>query len=375
MTLTLSALSLNGLPLSQPFVAHFDGNGGSIGRGEHNTLMLPDPERHISRQHARISADGNGYRITNLSATNVVTVGTRSLAGGESAQILHRDQLRIGGFLLEASFSGGVASDSTTANQARTITQGRAALGGGRGPVFAATAATQDELWQAFRMGAGLAPGTPKSLTPDTMCTLGELLRAAVDGTAKLLAAQTPGRHGPDAPASLSLRGNLNPLYSLIDGQDPLPRLLSLPPPGGSTGAGALSTALHDLLTRSLAQPACMMTALDATLTRLAPGALIACLEASNLTYPSSPFNPQTPELETQNDACLSMVRRARLWDMYCQQYDQLRLEAQHHFGAVYDHACTDGVERQFDLCDLGGSAMNMAPQRASCAVEQQAPN
>ena len=58
MTLTLRAVSLNDQPLTQPITAHFDLHGGTIGRADHNTLALPDPERHISREQAEITAGG-----------------------------------------------------------------------------------------------------------------------------------------------------------------------------------------------------------------------------------------------------------------------------------------------------------------------------
>jgi FHA domain-containing protein len=122
MTLTLSALSLNDQPLTQPVVAHFDASGGTIGRGDHNTLTLPDPERHISRQHASIQAEGAGWRITNLSAANAVTVAGRTLAQGEFAPVRHRDLVRIGGFLLE------VSDDAMPGEAVRTITRGRASV-------------------------------------------------------------------------------------------------------------------------------------------------------------------------------------------------------------------------------------------------------
>lgn len=193
MTLTLSALSLNDQPLTQPVVAHFDPPGGTIGRGDQNTLALPDPERHISRQHARIHPEGAGWRITNLSAANAVTVAGRSLAQGESAPVRHRDLVRIGGFLLE------VRDESAPDENVRTITRGRAhvprpaAPGPNGPPAYAATplpsadalatpSAAEDDPFMAL-FGPALAasgptpaaapsvrtarPGFPAAATPD----------------------------------------------------------------------------------------------------------------------------------------------------------------------------------------------------------------
>ncbi|HNB45755.1 MAG TPA: FHA domain-containing protein, partial [Burkholderiaceae bacterium] len=176
MTLTLSALSLNDQPLTQPVVAHFDPPGGTIGRGDQNTLALPDPERHISRQHARIHAEGSAWRITNLSAANAVTVAGRSLAQGESAPVRHRDLVRIGGFLLE------VRDESAPDENVRTITRGRAHVpraapsGPGGPPVYATTplppadalaspSAAEDDPFMAL-FGPALSASRPTPAAP-----------------------------------------------------------------------------------------------------------------------------------------------------------------------------------------------------------------
>ena len=124
MTLTLRAVSLNDHPLTQPITAHFDAEGGSVGRSDHNTLALPDPERHISRQHAEISASstGTGYRIKNVGSANPIIVRGQPLARGESAPLAHRDQVRIGGYLLE------VIQEDAQDDEASTVVRHRAAV-------------------------------------------------------------------------------------------------------------------------------------------------------------------------------------------------------------------------------------------------------
>ena len=122
MTLTLRAVSLNDIPLTQPITAHFDAEGGSVGRADHNTLALPDPERHISRQHAEISVGGDGYRIKNVGSANPIILRGQALVRGESAPLAHRDQVRIGGYLLEV-----IHEDADDA-EAGTIVRGRAAV-------------------------------------------------------------------------------------------------------------------------------------------------------------------------------------------------------------------------------------------------------
>jgi FHA domain-containing protein len=122
MTLTLLAVSLNEQPLSQPITAIFDANGGTIGRADHNTMALPDPERHISRLQAEIVGTGSHYLIKNVGAANPIVVGSRTLAQGESTTLADRDQVRVGGYLLQ------VVVDSDDDPRGADITRGRAAI-------------------------------------------------------------------------------------------------------------------------------------------------------------------------------------------------------------------------------------------------------
>ena len=101
MSLTLRAVSLNDVPLTQSISARFDPAGGTIGRADSNTMALPDPERHISRQQAEVVGSPDGYSIRNVGSANPIMVRNQSLLQGESAPLGDRDQVRIGGYLLE----------------------------------------------------------------------------------------------------------------------------------------------------------------------------------------------------------------------------------------------------------------------------------
>ncbi len=113
MFLTLRAVSLNDVPLSQPISARFDPAGGTIGRADSNTMALPDPERHISRQQAEVTGSVGRYAIRNVGSANPIMVRNQSLLQGESAPLGDRDQVRIGGYLLEVVEEGGAEEDAT----------------------------------------------------------------------------------------------------------------------------------------------------------------------------------------------------------------------------------------------------------------------
>ncbi len=102
MILTLTAVSLNDRPLTPALLARFDDHGGTIGRADHNTLALPDPERFISRLQAEVVASGSSFLIRNVGSANAILVGTRALAGGQASVIQHGDEIRIGAYLIQA---------------------------------------------------------------------------------------------------------------------------------------------------------------------------------------------------------------------------------------------------------------------------------
>ncbi|MDZ7591875.1 MAG: type VI secretion system-associated FHA domain protein TagH [Rubrivivax sp.] len=118
MPLTLLAIALNDQPLSQPITACFDASGGTIGRADHNTMALPDPERHISRLQAEVVSRDTTFMIRNVGAANPISVAGRTVNRGETAMLEHGDEVRIGGYLLKV--------DCRDLETTQDITRGRA---------------------------------------------------------------------------------------------------------------------------------------------------------------------------------------------------------------------------------------------------------
>ena len=112
MILTLLAVSLNEQALTRPISARFDAQGGTIGRADHSTMALPDPERVISRKQAEVVFTGDGFMIRNTGAANPIQVAGRVVAQGETAPLRDGEEVRIGGYLLRAEV--GAASTAQT---------------------------------------------------------------------------------------------------------------------------------------------------------------------------------------------------------------------------------------------------------------------
>ena len=96
--ISISVTSYNGASTA-PWSAHFDETGGNIGRAENNELVLPDPERTISRVHAQVVYRNGRYAIVDR-GSNPISVNGRPLGNGQEAMIGVGDELNIGGYVM-----------------------------------------------------------------------------------------------------------------------------------------------------------------------------------------------------------------------------------------------------------------------------------
>lgn len=103
MVITIHVVAHNGHPHTEPLSAEFDELGGSIGRGNDNTLVLPDPERHISRTHAAILFRAGRYVLRDKSSGTPVHVNGRALGQGHEAVIGDGDEIVIGVYTMRVA--------------------------------------------------------------------------------------------------------------------------------------------------------------------------------------------------------------------------------------------------------------------------------
>ena len=245
MTLTLLAVSLNDIPLSQPITASFDGRGGTIGRADHNTMALPDPERHISRLQAEVSQVGARFCITNVGVANPISVARRPLAVGESATLADGDEVRIGGYLLR------VADGESASLTGATVTRGRALVTdalAGQAPASNADSAPASRGAPAVKVPAatpaafrtaGLAP----TLTPIPVKATG-LAQAPAQALA-----HAPAHAPAYSPAVGRAAGSALPsLAEPLSKHNPFADLLgpSVPAPHGVAGRSTKADPLAD---------------------------------------------------------------------------------------------------------------------------------
>jgi type VI secretion system protein len=100
MTLIVKVISYKGMPLAEEISAQFDEQGGSIGRSPDNRLVLPDPEKYISRLHATIQYQGGQYFIQDSSAAGTYLEQKGQLLEQARAVLTDGERLRIGEYEL-----------------------------------------------------------------------------------------------------------------------------------------------------------------------------------------------------------------------------------------------------------------------------------
>jgi len=99
--ITLTVISFNGAPPSAALSGRFDELGGTIGRADTNQLVLPDPDRAISRVHAQIAFRNGTYAIIDR-GSNPIAVNGQRLSSGSERLISEGDEVQIGGYVLRA---------------------------------------------------------------------------------------------------------------------------------------------------------------------------------------------------------------------------------------------------------------------------------
>jgi len=184
-------------------------------------------------------------------------------------------------------------------------------------------------LHAALLQGLGLdtLPMHPQ-LTPDLMRLLGALLRSAIDGTLKLIAARTAVKREVRANITVISPERNNPLKFSPDANVALLYLLGRDHPGFMPAEDAMRQAFADLLSHQVGVISGMRAALSLVLER---------------------FDPQTISTDTGHQGMLEqlipMARKARLWEAYGRYFEQAQEQAQDRFQEFFGAAFVDAYE------------------------------
>ena len=106
--ITLTVTSFKGNPVGNPPVS-FDELGGTIGRADTNQMVLPDPERAISRIHAQVVFRGGSYALVGRGANAVLHNGA-PVGHGAEVLLAQGDKIVIGSYHIAVSTGAAVAA-------------------------------------------------------------------------------------------------------------------------------------------------------------------------------------------------------------------------------------------------------------------------
>jgi FHA domain-containing protein len=187
-------------------------------------------------------------------------------------------------------------------------------------------------LWQAFCQGAGvdLAQPADPAQAAARMRQIGQLLRAAVDGTRELMAVRASTKYEMRADVTQIQARSNNPLKFAPDLRSGIEQLVQPATRGFLEGPAAMEDAMRDLLGHSIGTVAGMRAAIEGVLQRFDPTVLEQTLGTGSLL-----------------DSLVPLKRHARLWELYLQRYGQLRDDAQDDFHALFGKAFLAAYEQQ----------------------------
>src|SRR5262245_49851306 len=108
MTLRLTITRHPELPPGEAMSRTFERCNAVIGRGADSEWQLPDPERHLSKQHCRIEFRGDRYYLVDTSKNGVfVNDSTEPLRQGNMAELQDGDRLTLGDYELQVRIESG----------------------------------------------------------------------------------------------------------------------------------------------------------------------------------------------------------------------------------------------------------------------------
>jgi FHA domain-containing protein len=192
-------------------------------------------------------------------------------------------------------------------------------------------AATTDALTRAFLEGAELQPhALAQGLTPEAMRVIGSLLRSATAGAIDMLAARAATKREVQANVTIIAVSANNPLKFLPNADAALQQLLGKKMPGFMRSDIAMRDAFDDLRAHEIGVIAGTRSALTEVLGKFDPAILGDKLTKGSVL-----------------EALMPSARKAKLWDMYLERYEQIRREAEDDFQSVFGKAFVEAYERE----------------------------
>jgi len=198
---------------------------------------------------------------------------------------------------------------------------------------------SEEELLHAFLSGVGLSNlDRPIRLTPQMMNEIGQLLRMSTQGTLDLLLARALMKREMRAELTMIKPRENNPLKLSPNVEAALMHLLfpKAKEQGFMPPLLAMKDAYNDLRSHQFGFMAGMRVALSAILGRFNPNQLEKRLGQKTLV-----------------DSVFSLNRKANLWDMFTDRYDDISKEAEEDFHVLFGKEFLRAYEAQIAKLEM----------------------
>jgi len=328
----------------------------SIGRDAGCTVVVEDPQKHLSRFHVEIEQQDGVYWMSVVSKVNPVMVKGRRYGPGTRLTLKSGDSFEMGEYEVhvlfpeagavdidlsdpnaifdEPTFVGGTAASTQPPAAATAPPVARRPAEGGAAPVqswptppaaraapAAAPAAGMEGALRAFLDGAGVPHKVLSAAESERLLRdCGAVLRAAVEGLMMLLIARAEMRKEFQAEerTMVAARDN-NPLKLMSDPHEAMDFLLD--PTERTDGfldpVQSVGDACEDLRSHEIALMAAMRAAILGALRRVDPHTLERAFEKSSSGFSFG-------------------GRKGKLWDLFVSQQEKLTHDAQEDFNKVF---------------------------------------
>jgi FHA domain-containing protein len=206
---------------------------------------------------------------------------------------------------------------------------------------------TANDVWRGFIEGVGVDLPLPRGVTPEMMRTVGVMLRYAIDGVLQLMAVRAAAKSELRAAVTVIQVRDNNPLKFSPNVDAALSQLLQPPGRGFLGGPSAVREAVNDLQSHQIGVMAGMRAALAGVLARFEPSLLEDRLTKLSVL-----------------DALLPMNRKAKLWELFLQNYNAIRNEAEEDFHQLFGKAFIAAYEAQVERLERAQKPPANSPQR-----------
>jgi predicted component of type VI protein secretion system len=274
MLLALSIVSEQGGNLGPAAYKVFDERGGSIGRVAGNDWVLPDAQNFVSSRHARVSAANGTFYLEDTSSNGTFINAPDQAASREPPQALSDgDRLYIGDYEIVVQVIG---DEPGVAGDAFVPSD----------PGVASPPATR---------------AAPVSLAGSPLASYPDSRTASVSPHAS-----APAHGAAEVPSALGL-GTVDPLAALAD-------TASVPIAASSAAKLTDDVAIHQAAVHSAVR-----AAFNAMLAKLHPQKLEEIFER-----------------KLKRTAVLGIGNKAKYWDLYCVQFEEIDRDREAHFQILF---------------------------------------